>query len=239
MPKFRELAGYAAAIAPVIDAAHVNVHASARRAVTELSEASGVSPGFLHDLRFMLPLRSLTRTDLGTIYRYGDAEGRESGIQEHLREGALAEDGEGALRVTTAGLEFIRRLYDLHGAVVERIWTGHDLPGLARLAGRALDHAERVPGGALALMAPPYEPDGTAPGVLLFNRLAVLRYHRADAHAAAWQAEGLSAAEIVGLRDGPVRARIEADTNLRAAAPYEILSEDERRTLYDGLLKLI
>ncbi|WP_433436147.1 hypothetical protein [Nonomuraea sp. CA-141351] len=239
MPKFQELSGYAAAIAPVIDAAHVNVHASARRAVAELSETSGVSPGFLSDLRFTLPLRSLTRTGLGTIYRYGDAGGRESGIQEHLREGTLTEDGDGVLSVTTVGLEFIRRLYDVHGAVVDRIWAGHDLPGLARLAGRVLDHAERLPGGALALMAPPYEPGGAVPGVLLFNRLAALRYHRADAHAAAWQAEGLSVAEIVGLRDGPVHARIEADTNLRAAAPYEILSEDERQTLYDGLLKLI
>ncbi|MEV0234840.1 hypothetical protein [Nonomuraea sp. NPDC050786] len=239
MPKIRELSEYAAAIAPVIDAAHVNVHASARRAVTELSETSGVSPGLLNDLRFTLPLRSLTRTDLGTIYRYGDADGRESGIQEHLREGTLADDGDGTLRATTAGLEFIRRLYEVHGAVAERIWAGRDLPALAGLAGRVLDHAERVPGGALALMAPPYEPAGAAPGVLLFNRLAVLRYHRADTHAAAWQAEGLSAAEIVGLRDGPVRARIEAATNLRAAAPYEILSEDERQTLYDGLLKLI
>ncbi|MEV4110063.1 hypothetical protein [Nonomuraea sp. NPDC049695] len=239
MPKIRELSEYAAAIAPVIDAAHVNVHAAARRAVTELSESSGVSPGFLSDLRFTLPLRSLTRTDLATVYRYGDADGRESGIQEHFREGTLADDGDGVLRVTAAGLEFIRRLYEVHGAAAERIWAGHDLAGLAGLAGRVLDQAERVPGGALALMAPPYEPAGAAPGVLLFNRLAALRYHRADAHAVAWQAEGLSAAEIVGLRDGPVRARIEADTNRRAAAPYEILSEDERQTLYDGLLKLI
>ncbi|KAB8196360.1 hypothetical protein FH608_006275 [Nonomuraea phyllanthi] len=237
MPKPQEISGYAAAIAPVIDAVHVNVHASARRSVAELSGTGG----FLVDLRFTLPLRSLTRADLATIYRYGDPEGREAGIREHLREGTLAESGDGQLRLTAAGLAYIHRLYEVHGAVAERIWAGHDLPAMSGPAGRVLDRAQadRVPGGALELMAPPYEPDGAGAGLLLFNRLAALRYHRADAHAAAWQAEGLSAAEIVGLRDGPVRARIEERTNLRAATPYEILSEDERRALHEGLLKLI
>ncbi|MFI7135832.1 hypothetical protein ACIBQ1_60015 [Nonomuraea sp. NPDC050153] len=239
MPEIRELSDYAAAIAPVINAAHVNVHASARGAITELAETAGVSPGLLVDLRFALPLRPVTRTGLGTIYRYHDAAGRETEIQEHLREGTLAEDRDGVLRATGPGLEFIRKLYEAHGAAAERIGTGQDLPRLARLAGRVLDGAERLPGGALELVAPPYEPEGSGPGLLLFNRLAVLRYHRADAHARAWQAEGLSATEIVGLRDGPVRARIEAETNLRAALPYQVLTEDERQTLYDGLLRLI
>ncbi|MET7333433.1 hypothetical protein [Nonomuraea sp. NPDC005650] len=235
MPEISEISDYAAAIAPVINAAHVNVHASARGAVSELAE----SPGLLVDLRFVLPLRPVTRAGLSTIYRYHDAAGREAGIQEQLRSGTLAEDGDGVLRATGPGLEFIRKLYEAHGAAAERIGAGQDLPRLAHLAGRVLDGAERLPGGALELVAPPYEPEGSGPGLLLFNRLAVLRYHRADAHAWAWQAEGLSAAEIVGLRDGPVRARIEAATNLRAARPYQVLTEDERQILYDGLLRLI
>ncbi|MFG1709700.1 hypothetical protein ACFLIM_41620 [Nonomuraea sp. M3C6] len=236
MPKFQELSGYAAAIAPVIDAAHVNVHAAARRSAIELAETSGVTPGFLVDLRFVLPLRSLTRPELGTIYRYGDAE---LGLQEHLREGTLTEDGDGVLRLTDKGLKFIHGLYDLHAAAAERVWAGYDLPELAGLVGRVLDRAERVPGGALELMAPPYEPEEGPPGLLLFNRIAALRYHRADAHAVAWREAGLSVAEIVGMKDGPLRARIEAETNVRAAAPYRILSEDERRILYDGLMDLV
>ncbi|RVX46131.1 hypothetical protein EDD27_8983 [Nonomuraea polychroma] len=236
MPKFPDLAEYAAAIAPVIDAAHVNVHASALKAVTELAETSGVTPGLLSDLRFVFPLRPVTRAQLGSIYRYGEAD-----VQEQVRKGTLVED-DGVLRPTAEGLEFIHRLYELHAAATERVWGGHDLPGLAGLAGlagRVLDQAGRMPGGALEAVAPPYEPEGAAPGLLLFNRLAVLRYHRADAHAAAWQAAGLSVAEIVGLRDGPLRAGIETDTNLRAGAAYEVLSADERDTLYDGLLKLV
>ncbi len=239
MPEIRELSEYAAAIAPVIDAAQVNVHASARRAITALAETAGVSTGLLYDLRFVLPLRPLTRVGLGAIYRYRDAAEREAGIREHLSESTLAEDEDGVLRATASGLAFIRQLYEAHDATAGLCWAGQDLPRLAHLAGRVLDRAERLPGGALELVAPPYEPDGSGPGLLLFNRLAVLRYHRADAHARAWQAEGLSAAEIVGLRDGPVRARIEAETNLRAARPYQVLAEDERQALYDGLMKLI
>ncbi|MFI7709259.1 hypothetical protein [Nonomuraea sp. NPDC049480] len=237
MPKFHGLTEYAAAIAPVINAAHINVHAAAHQAVTELADAAGLTPGYLSDLRFSLPLRPVTRAQLGTIYRYRDTAERESGIQEHLREGTLTDDG--ALRLTGEGLAFIHRLYAAHAAAADRVWAGTGLPRLAELADRVLAEAERVPGGALELVAPPYEPEWAAPGLLLFNRLAVLRYHRADAHAAAWQAAGLSAAEIAGLEDGPVRAGIEADTNLRAGAAYAQLSAAEREIFHEGLLKLI
>jgi hypothetical protein len=67
--------------------------------------------------------------------------------------------------------------------------------------------------------------------VLLFNRLAVLRYQRADAHAAAWQAAGLTADEIVALPPGPARDAIEQETNARNAAPYHALSTAERVTM--------
>ncbi|TDC02882.1 hypothetical protein E1267_28310 [Nonomuraea longispora] len=216
MPKFHDLSEYAATIAPVIDAAHVSLHAEALRSVGDLAESSNLTPGLLVDLRFAL---------------------RE--LDDHLREGSMTEDPGGLLRPTDAGLAFIHRLYDLHAAAAGRVWAGHDLAALEHLAGRVLDGAEREPGGALEVVAPPYEPEGTSPGVLLFNRIAALRHHRADAHAAAWQAERLTAPEIVALADGPLRARIEAGTNVRAAQPYRILSEDERDILYGGLLKLV
>ncbi|MGR6913410.1 hypothetical protein ACU635_04075 [[Actinomadura] parvosata] len=239
MPKFQDLSEFAAAIAPVIGAANVNVHASAARAVADLARTSGLTPGLLSDLRFTLPLRPLTRAGLAVIDRYGTAASREHDLREHLRQHTLSEDGDGTLRLTGKGLEFVHRLYDVHAATAGRIWAAHDLRGLAELAVRVLESAERLPGGALELVAPPYEPEGAEPGLLLFNRLAVVRYHRADAHAAAWRAAGLSAAEIVGLPDGPLRAGIEAETNRRAAVPYRSLSDEERDTLYDGLLKLV
>ncbi|PRX49724.1 hypothetical protein B0I32_13830 [Nonomuraea fuscirosea] len=237
MPKFRDLSEYAAEIAPVINVAHVNVHASAAPALADLAATSGLTPAYLYDLRFTLPLRPLPRTGLAALYRY--ASDQEHTLRQHLDEGTLTEDGDGLLRLTGKGLAFVHRLYDLHAAAVGRVWAGHDLAGPAELVGRVLDAAERLPGGALELVAPPYEPEGSGLGLRLFNRLAVLRYHRADAHAAAWAAAGLSATEIVGLRDGPERVAIETETNRRAAAPYGVLSERERDTLYDALLKLV
>ena len=77
---------------------------------------------------------------------------------------------------------------------------------------------------------PPYEPDGTPPGVLLLNRLGTLRYHRADAHAAAWTAAGHTAASIAELPAGPERLAIELETDRRAAGPYAVLSAEERLT---------
>jgi hypothetical protein len=239
MPKFQDLLEFAAAITPVIDAAHVNVHASARRAGIELAATAGVTGGYLVDLRFTLPLRPLTRASLAAVYRYGDAAGHEEGLRDHLREGTLEEDADGTLRLTAKGTEFIHSLYDLHAATTGRVWAGHDVRGLAALVGGVLDRAVRVPGGALEVMAPPYEPEGAPAGLLLFNRLAALRYHRADAHAEAWRSAGLTAAEIVTLREGPLRVRVEEDTNLRAAEPYRALRQNERETLYDGLLGLV
>jgi hypothetical protein len=253
MPKFAELSTYAGAIAPVIGAVHVNVHAAARAVGRELSGAPDPSPGFLNDLRFTLPLRPLTRAALAAVYRYGTADERESIIQEHLEQGALTEDPDGLLHATAHGLEIIHSLYGLHAAAVERIWPDHDVPALATLARSVLTqaqqdlpttahpsgHSAEAVGGAFAVVVPPYEPSDAPPGVLLFNRLAALRYHRADAHAAAWQEAGLSVADIVALKRGPVRERIEARTNQRAARPYRILTEAERARLYDGLLRLV
>jgi len=84
-------------------------------------------------------------------------------------------------------------------------------------------------------VAPPYEPPGASPEMLLHHRLAVLRHHRADAHAAAWQAAGHTVDTIRGLADGPQRERIEAETNRRASLPYATLSAVERSRLLSGL----
>jgi hypothetical protein len=87
-------------------------------------------------------------------------------------------------------------------------------------------------------MAPPYEPADAASGLLLHTRLSVLRYHRADAHAAAWKAAGLTSAAISHMAAGPVRDTIEAETNRRAGIPYTALDPDERMTFLAGLAAL-
>jgi hypothetical protein len=101
-----------------------------------------------------------------------------------------------------------------------------------------LDAARHSGGDAFAAMAPPYEPPGTAAGTILLNRLGTLRYHRADAHAAAWQAAGLTAAEIVEMPSGADREAIEDDTDARAAEPYATLSAEERLMMLADLAAL-
>ncbi|MFI6484609.1 hypothetical protein ACIBH1_42280 [Nonomuraea sp. NPDC050663] len=218
---------FAAAIAPVIDAVHVDVHVESRKTFVP----PPFTPGLLIDQRYTLPIRPLTRPALAVVYRYGGPD-----LTVHLDEGTLVEHPDGRLEASKEALDFIDTLYGFHSAATRRMWP--DVKHLAGLAGRVLDQALSDPGPALAVMAPPYEPIDEA-GVLLFNRLAALRYHRADSHAAAWQAEGLTAAEMAGLEPGEQRDRIERVTNERAALPYETLTESERAVLLDGLLALV
>jgi hypothetical protein len=87
-------------------------------------------------------------------------------------------------------------------------------------------------------MAPPYEPADATVALLLHHRLSVLRYHRADAHAAAWQAAGVTGEAMKQMPAGPPRNAIEAETNRRAGVPYAVLSPDERIRLLAGLAAL-
>ncbi|MEV2267060.1 hypothetical protein [Nonomuraea africana] len=236
----QDLAAFAASIAPLIDAVHIDVHAAGRQAGLEYVRRSGLRPGFLIDQRYVLPLRPLTRAGLAAVYRYGSAAERDAEVAGHLAQGTLREDDDGRLHATPVTLAFVEGLYELHEGATARLWRGRDeLVGeLGELVGRLLEGADRAEGGALEVMAPPYEPEGVSAGLALFNRLAAVRYHRADAHAAAWQAEGLTAEEITGLREGPVWETVERGTNRRAAQPYALLEEEERERLRNGLRAL-
>ena len=99
-----------------------------------------------------------------------------------------------------------------------QLWSPRDsaLVGLNDLAGRVVQAGLATGGEAYMTLAPPYEPADATVGVLLHHRLSVLRYHRADAHAAAWQAAGLTSQAMMQLPAGPTRAAIEAETNRRA-----------------------
>ncbi|MEV4084822.1 amidohydrolase family protein [Nonomuraea fuscirosea] len=92
---------YAAEIGPVINVAHVNVHASAAPALADLAATSGLTPAYLYDLRFTLPLRPLPRTGLSALYRYASD-------QEHTLRQHLDEIGVGSDNGTPVGLEHPR-----------------------------------------------------------------------------------------------------------------------------------
>jgi hypothetical protein len=142
--------------------------------------------------------------------------------------GTLERVDGGGFRATEPGHRFLAELYEHRAATTTGLWR--DEPDrVVRLNGVLQRVLEVAAGGdAYAAMAPPFEPPAAAPGLLLLHRLSSLRYHRADAHAAAWAAAGLTAAQIVAMTTGPQRDAIEAETNRLAGPPYEVLTPDER-----------
>jgi hypothetical protein len=89
-------------------------------------------------------------------------------------------------------------------------------------------------------MTPNHEPLGTATSVLLLNRLSALRYHRSDAHAAAWREAGRTAREMLALQEagGPERDAIEARTNEIAAPIFAVLRPEDREPFLAALAEL-
>lgn len=235
-----ELPAYAATIATQIDRVFIAGMAHSREGGgRDLVRAHGgpACVGSLIEFRTSLawPGRVVTWPQFAAVTRYRDQAEVRGLIDANAGSGHLAVGAEG-FRATDAGLAFLTALYDQQGDVLARTWGGVD--DLAALAGTALDAAAATGGAAFAAMAPPYEPPGSPAALLLNNRLGTLRYHRADAHAAAWTAAGHTAASIQTLASGAARAEVEAATNRRAAAPFEALTADARRALLDALTTL-
>lgn len=241
---------YAALVRPAIDRVHAGLHAASRDRARPVIARYGLRVGCLVDLRFALLARPLTPTGFAAVMRYRSAERREEEVETQVEQGALAEDADGVLHMTPRTEKLLRALYAVHAEVADELWESAaarvspptvarpTVARLADLAGRLLDAAAATGGPAFAQMSPPYEPADAPAGLLLFNRLAALRYHRADAHAAAWQAAGLTAPEITDMPTGPTRDAIEAETNRRDAAPYTALTPAERIEFLAGLAAL-
>lgn len=249
MPDLVEPITYAALVAPAIDRVFAETMLAGRTmGGRELSERFGGPPatGFLVDLRTRLgaPDGVVTDAEFAAVRRYVDlAKARAALVGQAERGMVTLDDG---IRATDRGRAFITEVYALHAVVTAELWAGRPVERLAELAARALAVAQdpatwarTTDGHSLAAMAPPFEPTGTPSGVLLLNRLGTLRYHRADAHAAAWQAAGLTAAEIATMPvDGAGRTTIEEETNRGAAAPWRALTSAERLEFLAGLAAL-
>jgi hypothetical protein len=191
-------------------------------------------------LRTVLAARTVTAAGIAAVYRYRDSD-EVRGDLDGLRAAGLIDGvGDGAVEATETGRAVLAGMYQAGAEVTGQLWSQHAgaLADLNDLAGRVVQAGLASGGDAYLALAPPYEPAGATIGVLLHHRLSVLRYHRADAHAASWQAAGLTGEAMSQLPEGPVRAAIEAETNRRAGMPYAILSADERVVLLAGLAAL-
>ena len=191
-------------------------------------------------LRTGLAARPVSAAGLAAIYRYHDAAQIRRNLGALASAGIIEQASDGAIQATGTGRALLAVMYESDAEAAAGLWSAPraTVADLNELAGRLVVVAAVSGGDAYAAVAPPYEPPGASPELLLHHRLAVLRYHRADAHAAAWQAAGHTVDTIRGLADGPERERIEAETNRRAGLPYATLSAAERSRLLSGLTGL-
>lgn len=232
-------APYAALIAPVIDRLVIGVHVASRDRGRALGTEFGlIKAGYLVELRLALPVRPVTPAGLLAITRYLPSTERDAEITTQVEQGMIRLDEDGTMCATDRARAFYRDLFPLHDTVASQLWQHRTatLPELSSLIERTLAAAAESGGAAFGTAFPPYEPSCAGPALLLFNRLATLRYHRADAHAAAWTAVGLTAVQAPG--QGVQRERIEAETNRLAGPPFEALDATERLSLLAGLAAL-
>jgi hypothetical protein len=194
------------------------------------------SARLVDELRYVLPRGPLPTTAFPLAARYEPAEVVQGQVDALVSGGWLVPAAAGlVLGDRTAA--YLDDLHDLH-AEATAVWTG-DLSELLDLVGTLLAAGTATGGAAYAVFAPPHERPGDQPGIVLFNRLAALRYHRSDAHVAAWAARGLTTEQVAALpADAPLRQEIEADTNRRSAPPYEALSPSRRLRFLAGLATL-
>ncbi|TCB92701.1 hypothetical protein E0H26_23915 [Micromonospora zingiberis] len=243
---------YAALIAPAIDRVCVAaMQAGLDGGGAELSQRYGgqAATGFLVELRTRLaaPGGTVDAPGFAAVTRYREPTACRRAVDRHVAYGMIHRRSDGTLAATDRGAAFLAELYQVHAEVTEELWAGHEdrVRRLAATAGRLVAAASTAaagdgPGGgsAFTALAPPYEPDGTAPGVLLLNRLSALRHHRSDAHAAAWTAAGHTAESIAELADGAQWRAIELETDRRVAGPYAALTAAQRLDLLADLAAL-
>ena len=192
------------------------------------------------NLRNLAPDRVVPRSAVLAVFAYQPASVVDHGIDGAIRAGLVDEAEGGQLRLSERGRALAAEMLAEGDTVARELWSGHEgrVMTLAGLAGRAVQAAASDGGDAFAVMAPSDEPAGASDAALLAERLTGLRFHRFDAHVAAWRAAGLTADQIKALLPGAERAAIEADTNRRAATPYAALDASERLDFLAGLAAL-
>ncbi|MEV0153542.1 hypothetical protein AB0H57_07345 [Micromonospora sp. NPDC050686] len=244
---------FAGLVAPAIDRVFVaGMLAGRDGGGAELSQRYGgpAATGLLVEFRTRLaaPGGVIDGSGFAAVTRYRNPAVTRRNLDKHVAHGTVVRRPDGGFTATERGADFLAEIYQVHAEVTEELWAGHDdrVARLVEAAGRLLayallraDEPDAEPAPAFAAMAPPYEPEGLAPGVQLLNRLGALRYHRADAHAAAWTAAGHTVTSVAELPLGlPERRAIEQETDRRAAGPYTALTAQERLEVLADLAAL-
>lgn len=233
---------FAELVAPAITRAFVSgMRAAAAAGGAELVESHGREAiGYVIDLRNPLAARrGIAAHALLDVYRYVEPQTVTDTIERSVARGLLRRDEYDELWATDRGIEFLDRLFTNQAHVLGERWSPFVVDRLNPIVGRVVAAAAPTGGAAWAVQHPAHEPPGLSAAVVLLNRLSTMRYHRADAHAAAWRAAGWAAVDVAAMPWGTTwsteRHAIESETNARAAPPFESLSAEERLTLLADL----
>ncbi|MGH3624224.1 MAG: tetratricopeptide repeat protein [Sciscionella sp.] len=189
--------------------------------------------GLLIDLGPLAAQPEIGMAVLNAIHRY--ATGLDTALRELVADGWLVPAGD-TMRCTDRTRALVADLLAVQAETAGRIWP------LAETALSVVDEVALAAVGtsasgvfeALLAVAPDEPPAGA-----LLHRMTALRQHRAEAHARAWAIQGHSVSDLLALRpEEPVRRRIEAATDRRAAAAFRPSSTATRAELLAALRAL-
>jgi hypothetical protein len=186
------------------------------------------------------PGRWVTEPEALAVARYRDQDEFLAGLRGHATgaDPALEIAQTGAFRATPAGHAFLDALHAHRAAGLAQLWADRPVRALVEALEPVVVAAALDGGPAWHAMAPGSARPARSPELALLDQLSLLRYHRADAHAAVWQAAGRTAAEMAALEAGPERELIEAGTNGRAAPAWAMLDAAHRSRLLQGIAEL-
>jgi hypothetical protein len=235
-------ASTAARVAPEVDRLRLALIPRVMPALVARATEDGIDPSgaqILMMLRNVVFFRRVEPAEVTALFRYQPDDVTMAAVASAIRDGLL-DDGDGPIGATDRGREIVAFARDRFAEQADQVWHDHagTIDRMLPLMARVLDAAAVAGGDAFAVLHPVYEPPDTSASMLFAERLTPMRFHRYDAHVAAWRAAGLDAAGVEALEDGPVRVAIEADTNRRDAPPYAALDVDERVALLEGLVSL-
>lgn len=233
----------AAAVAPHLD----RLRLRAMRASADLGMRSGLLEESALDfeafavfamLRNAYPDRVVPVRSYRAAYVYHEPEMFPSALAR-MTDAGLVDVAADSVALSSRGREVMARLRDVSVRAADGLW-GPGPQAVLSLTDRCLHAAQAsaAPGGAFHLVAPLHDEPGDSDAARLAERLTALRWHRFDAHVAAWSSAGLTAASVKDLAPGPVRDLIEVHTNELAGSAYEVLAPDERDELLAGLTRL-
>ena len=233
----------AATIAPTFDRLRLGVLGRARPALGQLAArrdldlSAGQVMGMLRNL---MPDRVVALDSVMCIFRYQPTEQTTAAIKATRAAGLVDEPSPGTLTLTAEGRDLIGEMYEVMGPVADSLWEseGERVDELLPLVERVVGAASESGGAAFSVIWPIWRPAGMSPVVLLSELLAPLRFHRFDAHIAAWSAAGLTVDQVQALEPGEQHDAIERETNRLAGEPYKSLDPAERNALVEQLALL-